>query len=169
MGAGFKSRGAHENPVSSHESWVFFDIGKDMKKLLALTTGVALAISLGVAPSSAVVCAEGDTQSIRSLLVPITRLSAHQGRNVDEIEAVLIEITRITKATKSTKLKKSLKALEDVIRVGKLNPGSTDYWGYRQGSAWKSYKAALTVTQKIVVDLFENSPRRSLTRRPAPL
>jgi hypothetical protein len=119
-----------------------------MKKLLALTTGVALAISLGVAPSSAVVCAEGDTQSIRSLLVPITRLSAHQGRNVDEIEAVLIEITRITKATKSTKLKKSLKALEDVIRVGKLNPGSTDYWGYRHGSAWKSYKAALTVTQK---------------------
>ena len=148
MGSGFKSRGAHENPVSSHESWVFFDIGKDMKKLLALTTGVALAISLGVAPSSAVVCAEGDTQSIRSLLVPITRLSAHQGRNVDEIEAVLIEITRITKATKSTKLKKSLKALEDVIRVGKLNPGSTDYWGYRHGSAWKSYKAALTVTQK---------------------
>ena len=148
MGSGFKSRGAHENPVSSHESWVFFDIGKVMKKLLALATGVTLAIGLGVAPSSAVVCADGDTQSIRSLLVPITRLSAHQGRNVDEIKAVLIEISKISKATKSTKLRKSLKALEDVIRVGELNPGSTDYWGYREGSAWKTYKSALTLTQK---------------------
>jgi 2-oxoglutarate dehydrogenase complex dehydrogenase (E1) component-like enzyme len=23
VGSGFKSRGVHENPVSSHESWVF--------------------------------------------------------------------------------------------------------------------------------------------------
>jgi len=26
VGSGFKSRGVHENPVSSHESWVFFNI-----------------------------------------------------------------------------------------------------------------------------------------------
>jgi hypothetical protein len=119
-----------------------------MRRLISLVLSLVLTLGLGLAPANSATCRDSDIQSIRSLLVPITRLSAHQGRNVDEIESVLIEITRITKATKSTKLKKSLKALEDVIRVGKLNPGSTDYWGYREGSAWKSYKAALTVTQK---------------------
>jgi hypothetical protein len=45
-------------------------------------------------------------------------------------------------------LKKSLRALKEVIKEGELNQGSTDYWGYREGSAWKTYKSALTLTQK---------------------
>jgi hypothetical protein len=119
-----------------------------MKRVIALGVTIMFSVLTVAVPSSASTCTDTDTQSIRSLLVPITRLSAHQGRNVDEIKTVLMEIARITKATKSTKLRKSLKVLEEVIREGELNPGSTDYWGYREGSAWKTYKSALTLTQK---------------------
>ncbi len=41
MGSGFKSRGAHENPVSSHESWVFFNIGSinlEFQSSISITT-----------------------------------------------------------------------------------------------------------------------------------
>ena len=114
-----------------------------MNKVLAVALSFALAIASGVFPANASSCTVADTESIRSLLVPITRLSAHQGRNVDEIKVVLTEISRITKGTKSIKLRKSLKALEGVIREGELNPGSTDYWGYGEGSPWKTYKLSL--------------------------
>ena len=119
-----------------------------MRKTLSLAVVLCLAFGLAPAPANAAACSVADTESIRSLLVPITRLSAHQGRNVDEIKEVLIEISKITKATKSTNLRKSLKALEAVIREGELNPGSIEFWGYREGSAWKTYKQALTPTQK---------------------
>ena len=119
-----------------------------MRKTLSLAVVLCLAFGLAPAPANAAACSVAETESLRSLLVPITRLSAHQGRNVDEIKAVLIEISKVTKATKSTNLRKSLKALEAVIREGELNPGSTYYWGYREVSAWKTYKQALTLTQK---------------------
>jgi hypothetical protein len=78
----------------------------------------------------------------------VIRLSAHQGRNIDENHEVVSNIGRITKSLTSTKLKKSLRALKEVIKEGELNQGSTDYWGYREGSAWKTYKSSLTLTQK---------------------
>ena len=119
-----------------------------MRKTLSLAVVLCLAFGLAPAPANAAACSVAETESLRSLLVPITRLSAHQGRNVDEIKAVLIEIAKITKATKSTKLRKSLNALEGVIRDGELNPGSTYYWGYKEGSAWKTYRQALVLTQQ---------------------
>jgi len=119
-----------------------------MRKLFASALGLALIFSIGTTPANAVTCSESDTTSIRALLVPVTRLSAHQGRNSDENQAVLTEIKRITQASKSTKLRKSLKTLENVVRQGEQNPGSTEFWGYREGSAWKTFKQALVLTQK---------------------
>jgi cytochrome oxidase assembly protein ShyY1 len=110
--------------------------------------GLVVTTGLSAAPASAATCSDSDTTSIRALLVPVTRLSAHQGRNSDENQTVLTEIKRITQASKSTKLRKSLEALENVIREGEHNPGSTKFWGYREGSAWKTYKQALVLTQK---------------------
>jgi len=148
VGSGFKSQGARENPVSSQVSWVFFNIGRVMKRIFALLLCLALTIGMGTTPAISAACSESDTESIRALLVPITRLSAHQGRNSAENKEVLKEIQKISQSSKSLKLKKSLKKLEDVIRDGERNPGSTEFWGYREGSAWKTYKQALTLTQK---------------------
>lgn len=119
-----------------------------MRKILSVAIAFVLAFGLGLAPANAAACTVADTESIRSLFVPVTRLSAHQGRNVEENQAVLVSVQKIAESTKSAKLRKSLNALEDVIREGQLNPGSTDFWGYREGSAWKTYKSALTLTQK---------------------
>ncbi len=119
-----------------------------MRKLFASALGLALIFSIGTTPANAVTCSESDTTSIRALLVPVTRLSAHQGRSSAENKEVLKEIQNIAQSSKSLKLKKSMKKLEDVIRDGEQNPGSTEFWGYREGSAWKTYKQALTLTQK---------------------
>ena len=123
-----------------------------MKKLFKVTTtlmlSAVLAFTGAISPASAKECKVTEVESIRALLVPITRLSAHQGRNSAENKEVLKEIQNIAKSSKSLKLKKSLKDLEVVIREGEQNPGSTEFWGYREGSAWKTYKQALTVTQK---------------------
>jgi len=119
-----------------------------MKRTLALVIGLALTASMTVAPANAASCSESDTESVRSLFVPVIRISAHQGRNVDESREMVASIQRITKSVSSSKLKKSLNKLRGVIEQGELNQGSTEYWGYREGSAWKTYKSALTITQK---------------------
>jgi hypothetical protein len=113
---------------------------------LAITAG--LLISMSPIPANASTCTKTDTKSVRSLLVPVTRISAHQGKNLEEIETVLASVREIIGETKSLKLKNSLQSLEDVILEGELNPGSTEFWGYREGSAWKTYRQALTLTQK---------------------
>ena len=107
-----------------------------------------LAFTGAISPASAKECKVTEVESIRALLVPITRLSAHQGRNSAENKEVLKEIQKIAQSSKSLKLKKSLKELEDVIREGDQYLGSTEFWGYREGSAWKTYKHALVLTQK---------------------
>lgn len=119
-----------------------------MKRILTLAVSLALTASLAVAPANAATCSANDTESVRSLFVPVIRLSAHQGRNVEENHEVVSSIKKITKSVSSSKLKKSLLKLRSVIEIGELNQGSTEYWGYREGSAWKTYKAALTMTQK---------------------
>jgi hypothetical protein len=119
-----------------------------MKKLTSIVIGLALTSLTGTTPAFAVACSVSDTTNIRSLLVPVTRLSAHQGRNSAEITEVLKGIQKVTQSSKSLKLKKSLKELDHVIREGEQNPGSTEFWGYREGSAWKTYKQALVLTQK---------------------
>lgn len=123
-------------------------IERVMKRTLAVVIGLAISATLGVVPANAATCSASDTESIRSLFVPVIRLSAHQGRNVEENHEVVSSIGKITKSLTSPKLKKSLRALKEVIREGELNQGSTDFWGYREGSAWKTYKTALTITQK---------------------
>jgi hypothetical protein len=119
-----------------------------MKTTLALVIGLALTASMAVAPANGATCSEIDTESVRSLFVPVLRLSAHQGRNVEENREVVGSIQKITKSVSSTRLKKSLIKLREIIEQGELNQGSTVYWGYREGSAWKTYRAALTITQK---------------------
>ena len=119
-----------------------------MKKTFALLLCLAMTFGTGTTPASSAACSESDTTSIRALLVPVTRLSAHQGRNSAENKEVLKEIQSIAQSSKSLKLKRSLKELDHVIREGEQNPGSTEFWGYREGSAWKTYKQALTLTQR---------------------
>jgi hypothetical protein len=119
-----------------------------MKRTLAVVIGLSIAATLWALPANASKCSDSDTESVRSLFVPVIRLSAHQGRNIDENHEVVSSIGKIAKSLTSPKLRKSLRALKDVIKEGELNQGSTDYWGYREGSAWKTYKSALTLTQK---------------------
>ena len=119
-----------------------------MKKTISLVIGLALTASLAVAPANATSCSETDTDSVRSLFVPVIRLSAHQGRNLEENREVVGSIQKISRSVSSSKLKKALIKLRGVIEQGELNQGSTVYWGYREGSAWKTYKSALTITQK---------------------
>jgi hypothetical protein len=119
-----------------------------MRKVIALTLAIALTLSLGSTPANAAKCDEADTASIRSLFVSVIRISAHQGRNVEENHKVLSNIRSFSKSIKSNKLVESLSDLKGVIEQGGLHPGSTDFWGYREGSAWKTYKATLTMTQK---------------------
>jgi hypothetical protein len=119
-----------------------------MKRTFALVIGLTVTASMAVAPANAASCSDNDTENVRSLFVPVIRLSAHQGRNVEENRDVVASIQKITKSVSSPKLKKSLLKLRGVIEQGELNQGSTEYWGYREGSAWKTYKSALTITQK---------------------
>lgn len=119
-----------------------------MKRPLAVTIGLAMTLTLGLGPASAVECTPTETESVRSLFVPVIRISAHQGRNVEQNHKVVAAIKDINKSISSTKLKQSLTALKTLVEQGELNKGSTEYWGYREGSAWKTYKAALTITQK---------------------
>jgi len=121
---------------------------KSFKVTTTLMLSAVLAFTGAISPAAAKECKVIEVESIRALLVPITRLSAHQGRSSAENKEVLKEIQNIAKSSKSLKLKKSLKDLEVVIREGEQNPGSTEFWGYREGSAWKTYKQALTLTQK---------------------
>ena len=118
-----------------------------MKRTLALVIGLSITATLWALPANASKCSDSDTESVRSLFVPVIRLSAHQGRNIDENHEVVSSIGKIAKSLTSPKLRKSLRALKDVIKEGELNQGSTDYWGYREGSAWKTYKASLSITQ----------------------
>lgn len=99
-------------------------------------------------PANAASCSGSETEVIRSLLVPITRVSAHQGRNLEENRDVLVTIRKLTENSKSLSLKRALRDLKLVIQKGQLHPGSTYYWGYREGSAWKTFKIALVLTQK---------------------
>jgi hypothetical protein len=119
-----------------------------MKTTLTLVIGLALTASMAVAPANAATCSEIDTESVRSLFVPVLRLSAHQGKNVEENREVVGSIQKIIKSVSSSRLKKSLIKLRVIIEQGELNQGSTVYWGYREGSAWKTYRSALTITQK---------------------
>ena len=123
-------------------------IERVMKRTFALVIGLSITASMSVLPANASKCSDSDTESVRSLFVPVIRLSAHQGRNIEENHKVVSSIGKITKSLTSPKLKKSLRALKEVVQDGELNQGSTDYWGYREGSAWKTYKNALTLTQK---------------------
>lgn len=119
-----------------------------MKKISAAVIAIVMTTGVGIGPASAAKCAAADIESVRSFFVPILRLSAHQGRNVEENREVVSNLKQVTKFVSSPKLKESLKNLRGVIEQGGLNKGSTDYWGYRDGSAWKTYKIALTITQK---------------------
>lgn len=119
-----------------------------MKKNLTLSIVAGLILLTGMAPAEAQTCSGKDTQSVRELLVPITRLSAHQGRNTSENQEVLSSIRKLIKASPSAKLRNSLKELKALVKKGELNQGSTLYWGYRDGSVWKAYKKVLVLTQK---------------------
>jgi hypothetical protein len=119
-----------------------------MKKVLTFTIGAALILLLGATPAQAQNCSIKNTASVRELLVPITRLSAHQGRNTSENQEVMSSIRKLIKASPSAKLRNSLKELKALVKKGELNQGSTLYWGYRDGSVWKAYKKVLVLTQK---------------------
>lgn len=119
-----------------------------MKKVLTLAIGMVLTFLVGAAPAQAQNCSTKDTASVRELLVPITRLSAHQGRNTSENQEVIASIRKMIKATPSNKLRNSLKELKALVTKGELNQGSTLYWGYKDGSVWKTYKKVLVLTQK---------------------
>jgi hypothetical protein len=119
-----------------------------MNKVLTLFLGFYLALAVAGPPANAAVCSSSDTEKVRALLVPVLRLAAYQGRNLEENHEVISKIRKITSSTKSPKLKTSLLSLEHVIQKGELNQGSTLYWGYKGGSAWKTYKTSLTLTQK---------------------
>jgi hypothetical protein len=119
-----------------------------MKKVFTLAIGMVLTFLLGAAPAQAQNCSVNDTQAVRELLVPITRLSAHQGRNTAENQEVISSIRKMIKATPSNKLRNSLKELRALVKKGELNQGSTLYWGYKDGSVWKTYKKVLVLTQK---------------------
>ena len=115
---------------------------------MALILATALWLAIGITPSHSATCSTSDTSRIRALFVPVIKISAHQGRNVEQNHKVVAAIKDINKSISSTKLKQSLTALKTLVEQGELNKGSTEYWGYREGSAWKTYKAALTITQK---------------------
>ena len=119
-----------------------------MKKAFACSIGICLILLAGVNPAQARTCSQEDTDRVRALLVPITRLSAHQGRNISENQEVIASIRKLVKDTPGLRLKKSLKDLRVLVQNGALNQGSTLYWGYRDGSVWKTYKKVLVLTQK---------------------
>lgn len=119
-----------------------------MKKVLTLSIGMVLTFLVVAAPAQAQNCSVNDTQAVRVLLVPITRLSAHQGRNTSENQEVISSIRKLIKATPSNKLRSTLKELKALVKKGELNQGSTLYWGYKDGSVWKTYKKVLVLTQK---------------------
>jgi hypothetical protein len=121
-----------------------------MKKVVTLGIATALMFLAGATSAQAQTCSVNDTQEVRELLVPITRLSAHQGRNTTENQEVLSSIRKLIKASPSAKLRNSLKELKALVKKGELNQGSTLYWGYRDGSVWKAYKKVLVLTQKDV-------------------
>ena len=119
-----------------------------MKKFLSISIGLALILLTGIAPAQAVTCSAQETEMVRGLLVPITRLSAHQGRNTAENYKVIASTQTLAKTTQSPRLRNSLRDLTVLIRKGVLNPGSTIYWGYKDRSVWKTYKKALVITQE---------------------
>jgi hypothetical protein len=119
-----------------------------MRKAFACSIGIWLILLAGVHPAQARTCSEEETESVRAMLVPITRVSAHQGRNIAENQEVIASIRKLVKDTPSLKLKKSLNELRVLVKKGELNQGSTLYWGYRDGSVWESYKKVLSLTQK---------------------
>ena len=119
-----------------------------MRKAFACSIGIWLILLAGVHPAQARTCSEKETESVRAMLVPITRVSAHQGRNISENQEVIASIRKLEKDTPSVRLRKSLKELRALVIKGELNQGSTLYWGYRDGSVWESYKKALSLTQK---------------------
>ena len=67
---------------------------------LAITAG--LLISMSPIPANASTCTKTDTKSVRSLLVPVTRISAHQGKNLEEIETVLASVREISEKLKAS-------------------------------------------------------------------
>jgi hypothetical protein len=119
-----------------------------MRKAFACSIGIWLILLAGVNPAQARTCSEEETERVRAMLVPITRVSAHQGRNISENQEVIASIRKLVKATPSFKLKKPLNELRVLIKKGELNQGSTLYWGYRDGSVWESYTKVLSLTQK---------------------
>jgi hypothetical protein len=119
-----------------------------MRKAFACSIGICLILLAGANPAQARSCSEEETNSVRAMLVPITRLSAHQGRNISENKVVIASIRELVKDSPSVRLKKSLKELRALVIKGELNQGSTLYWGYRDGSVWETYKKALSLTQK---------------------
>ena len=119
-----------------------------MKRVVTLGIATALVFLAGATSAQSQTCSVNDTQEVRELLVPTTRLSAHQGRNTSENQEVIFSIRKLIKASPSAKLRNSLKELKALVKKGELNQGSTLYWGYRDGSVWKAYKKVLVLTQK---------------------
>lgn len=119
-----------------------------MTKRLLFIFSIAIVLSLFANPVNAASCNSNDAQGIRDLLVPITRISAHQGKNVTENRIVAAKVQELHGSSDSPRLKKQLKQLLDLIREGELNQGSVVYWGYRENSVWQTYLAALRLTQK---------------------
>jgi hypothetical protein len=119
-----------------------------MRKAFACSIGICLILLAGVNPAQARTCSEEETNSVRAMLIPITRLSAHQGRNISENQEVIVSIRKLVKGTPGFRLKNSLIELRALVEKGELNPGSTLYWGYRGGSVWETYKKVLGLTQK---------------------
>lgn len=120
---------------------------KILKILLSWLVAAAIVIS-PMTSASAKSCSEVEIETLRSLLVPVTRISAHQGKNVTENQVVIAKVKELYSSSDSPRLKKQLKQLLELIREGELNQGSVVYWGYRENSVWQTYLAALRLSQK---------------------
>lgn len=119
-----------------------------MRRAVALVLGIALAFAPGMIPANSAECSASDTEKVRALFVPVLRVSAYQGRNLEENHDLVSDVRKVASGTNSSKLRRSLDSLEKVIQKGELSPGSTFYWGYKDGSAWKTFKQSLAMTQK---------------------
>ncbi len=119
-----------------------------MKKVLASLIGISLIFFPGVSPAQAQACSTDDTASVRALLIPITRISAQQGRNTSENRQVISSIRQIAESTSSARIRNSLEDLRVLVIRGEIHTGSTLYWGYKAGSVWKTYKKVLVLTQR---------------------
>ena len=118
-----------------------------MKKAITIGISLSLVFTLGFSPASASQCSARDTQKVRSMLVPITRISTFLGTNLIENAKVRVQIREILEHSESKRLKKRLRILYKAIKDGESQIGSTKIWGYHETGIWSHYKAALRLTQ----------------------